>query len=125
MNSAEVEAKLKTLTETVAKLETKIKEKEQTEEQLKARLQTVEDTESIKKLQHAYCYYLEHWQEEEIISLWSHSPEVSVELNETGLYKGWEAVKKISTFPSITPATTARKRTPGISAPDHAAGRYC
>ena len=99
MNSMELEGKLKALTETVANLETKLKEKERSEEQFKTRLRIMEDIESIKKLQHAYCFYLEHWQEEEIISLWSHSPEVSVELNETGLYKGWEAVKKSFSFP--------------------------
>jgi len=99
MKSEELEAKIKALTETVDELEAKLKDNELIEEQLAARLRNMEDIESIKKLQRAYCYYLEHWQEEEIIGLWSHSPEVSVELNETGLYKGWEAVKKSFSFP--------------------------
>jgi hypothetical protein len=99
MKLEELEAKIKALTETVDELKVKLKDKELVEEQLAVRLRNMEDIESIKKLQRAYCYYLEHWQEKEIIGLWSHSPEVSVELNETGLYKGWKAVKKSFSFP--------------------------
>ena len=58
MKPEELEAKVKTLSETVTKLE--------------ARLTRMEDIEAIKKLQRAYGYYLEHWQEEELIGLWSH-----------------------------------------------------
>ena len=67
-------------------------------EELEARLQTIEDIEAIKKLQRAYGYYLEHWQEEEIIGLFSQSPDVSVEINDSGQYKGKEGVRKFFSF---------------------------
>ena len=50
MKQEELEAKVKTLSETIAKLE--------------AKLTRMENIESIKKLQRAYGYYLEHWQED-------------------------------------------------------------
>ena len=84
MKPEELETKVKTLAETVKKLE--------------ARLQAQEDIEAIKKLQRAYGYYLEHWQEEEIVELFSHSPEVSLEINDTGFFKGWEAIKQSFNF---------------------------
>jgi hypothetical protein len=65
---------------------------------LEARLQKTEDIEAIKKLQRAYGYYLEHWQVEEIVALFSHNPDVSVEINDSGLYKGWEAMKNSFRF---------------------------
>ena len=65
---------------------------------MEVRLQTMEDIEAIKKLQSAYCYYLEHWQTEEVVGLWSHSPDVSLEINESGLYKGWEKVTGYFSF---------------------------
>ena len=95
-----LEAKVTTLAKTVAKLEAKLKTKEDIEEKLEARLRIMEDIEAIKKLQRAYSYYLEHWQEEEVLGLWSHSPDVTVEMNNGGQYKGWEAVKE---FPLCSP----------------------
>ena len=65
---------------------------------LEAKLQRTEDIEAIKKLQQAYGYYLEHWQEEEIVELFSHSPDVSLEINDTGFFKGWEAIKQSFNF---------------------------
>ena len=61
MKSEDLGTTVKTLTETVKKLE--------------ARMQAAEDIEAIKKLQYAYGYYLEHWQEEQLLGLWSHNPE--------------------------------------------------
>jgi hypothetical protein len=65
---------------------------------LEAKLQRTEDIEAINKLQHAYGYYLEHWQEEEIVELFSHNPDVSLEINDTGFFKGWEAIKQSFNF---------------------------
>jgi hypothetical protein len=84
MKPEELEVKVKTLSETAAKLET--------------RLIKMEDIEAVKKLQRAYGYYLEHWQEEEIVELFSHSPDVSVEINASGLFKGYEAIKRSFNF---------------------------
>ena len=45
-------------------LETKVNNLTKTVKKLAARLTITEDIEAIKKLQYAYGYYLEHWQEE-------------------------------------------------------------
>jgi hypothetical protein len=84
MKLSELETKVKTLSEKAAKLE--------------ARLSSIEDMEAIKKLQKAYGYYLEHWQEEQLIGLFSHSPDVTLELNDGGQHKGWEGVKNTFKF---------------------------
>ena len=99
MSREESEFIVSQLTEKVGKLETNLKTSSDNQLKLESRLQKLEDIESVKKLQRCYCYYLEHWQSEEILNLFSHSDEVSVELNETGLYKGWEQVKKSFSFP--------------------------
>ena len=65
---------------------------------LEARLQKTEDIEAIKKIQRAYGYYLEHWQVDEIVALFSHNPDASVEINDSGRYKGWETVKNSFRF---------------------------
>ena len=51
MKSEDLEAQVKELKAAVAKLE--------------ARVTLAEDIEAIKKLQRAYGYYLEHWQEDQ------------------------------------------------------------
>jgi hypothetical protein len=84
LKSEELEVKVKTLSETVRKME--------------ARLTGMEDIEAIKKLQRAYGYYLEHWQEEELIGLWSHRPDITLEINAGGQYKGWEGIKQAFNF---------------------------
>jgi hypothetical protein len=94
----ELEKEIKKLHETVARLENK--------------LRTTEDIEAIEKLQRAYGYYLEHWQEDEIIGLFSHSPGVSVEIHDTGLYKGWEAVEKSFHFADHYTAFNGQRTTP-------------
>jgi len=81
-------------------------------EKLESRLQVTEDIEDIKKLQRAYNYYLEHWQEKELIGLWSHSPDVSVEINDTGLYQGWEGVKRCFHFSDHYTAFAEEKTAP-------------
>jgi len=69
-------------------------------EQLEARLKTLEekvarteDIEEIKKLQRAYSYYLEHGMFQEIIDLFSEDTE-SIETGSTGVYLGKEGVRK-------------------------------
>ena len=70
----------------VEKLEARIK-------YLEDKLERVEDIEAIKKLQRAYGYYLEHWCVEDILSLFSHSPEVVVKVH-AGEFRGWESVRR-------------------------------
>jgi len=98
MKTEDLEGKVKTLSETVTKLE--------------ARLTRMEDIEAIKKLQRAYGYYLEHWEEDQIVELFSHSPEVSVEINDSGLYKGYEAVKNSFNFADHYTADSGAKKAP-------------
>ena len=65
-----------------------------TQNELEARIQTLEDVEAIKKLQNAYCFYLQHWQAEELIGLFSESPDAPVEIGEGGQWKGKEGIRK-------------------------------
>ena len=98
MKPEELEAKVKTLSETVAKLEGK--------------LTRLEDIEAIKKLQRAYGYYLEHWQEDQIIDLWSHSDDVTAQTGRSGQYKGWEEVRDSFRFEDHYTAYNGAKKAP-------------
>jgi hypothetical protein len=80
---------------------------------LETRMQATEDIEAIKKLQRAYGYYLEHWETDQLTSLFSHSPEVSFEVNDTGEFKGWEAVQKCFDFSIHFSAYGGVKKAPG------------
>ena len=86
---------------------------EKTNEELKTRLTAAEDIEAIKKLQGAYGYYLEHWQEDDLVGLFSHNPEVALEINDGGLYKGFEAVKNSFNFAAHYTAYGGVKTPPG------------
>ena len=86
---------------------------EATIDKLEARLQVVEDIEAVKKLEKAYSYYLEHWEEEQLIGLWSHSPDVTFEVNDTGEYRGWEDIKLAFRFQDHYPAYGGAKKAPG------------
>jgi len=68
-------------------------------QELEVRLRTLEDIEEINKLQRAYGYYLEHWQTDEIIGLFSQSPDASVEVSNQGQYKGMEGIRKFFSYP--------------------------
>jgi hypothetical protein len=93
-------------------LETEITALGETVRQLEAKIRRSEDIEAIKKLQRAYGYYLEHWQEEELIGLWSHDPDISVEINDFGLFKGWEGVQSCFHFEDHYPAYGHAKKAP-------------
>ena len=67
-------------------------------EELEARVQRLEDIEAIKKLHRAYNYYVEHWQDEELIALFSEADDTSIEVGELGLYTGKEGVRKFFVF---------------------------
>ena len=98
MKPQELEAKVKTLSEIVTTLET--------------RLTRIEDIASIKKLQRAYGYYLEYWQEEQILGLWSHRDDVTVETGASGQYKGWEGVKHYFRFSNRFTAFSGAEKAP-------------
>jgi len=93
-------------------LETIVKNLTQTVEKLAARLTITEDIEAVKKLQYAYGYYLEYWQEDELIGLFSHGSDVTIEINAGGQYKGWEGVLKAFNFSGHYTAFDGVKRAP-------------
>jgi hypothetical protein len=76
---------------TVKELEAKIKILENQLRSQEKILRTLQDIEEIKKLQRAYGYYIEHWMAQEIIDLFSDSPDVSLTLA-AGAYRGKEGV---------------------------------
>ena len=72
-----------------------------TPQELEARLKALEDEitclkdiEEIKKLTRIYGYYLEHWQWQEVVELFSDSPDTSVEISNSGVFLGKEGVKR-------------------------------
>lgn len=62
---------------------------------LAARVQTLEDIEAIKKLQRAYNYYIEHWQGNELIGLFSESPDTTLEEGNLAYVKGWKELHSL------------------------------
>ena len=93
-------------------LETRLAALRETVEQPETRITAREDIESIKKLQHAYSYYLEHWQEEQLAGLFSHGDDVTIEINAGGQYKGYEGVKQVFNFSAHYSAYKEEKKAP-------------
>ena len=83
---------------TVADLEAKVEALSKSIKKLEKQAQAQADIEAIKKLQRSYGFYLEHWQEDEIVELFSRSPDVQLEINDTGCFKGWEAIRDSFNF---------------------------
>jgi hypothetical protein len=76
--------------------------------ELEARIQIQEDIEAIRKLQHAYAFYLQHWQEEEIIGLFSQSPDTVLDMGLDGFFKGREGVRNFFSYQNRISTTTAK-----------------
>ena len=72
-------------------------------QELEVRLRTLEDIEEINKLQRAYGYYLEHWEGQHIVELFSNSNNVSVEANRKGVYLGQEGIKYFFLTDKVSP----------------------
>jgi hypothetical protein len=94
MKSEDLETKVKMLAETNAKLEAMVKVLAENGEKLETRVKNTEDVEAVKKLQKSYNYYLQRWQYEEIIALFSKRPDVTVEIADSGQHQGLEGVRK-------------------------------
>ena len=94
MKKEEIETKVKIIMETNKKLEAKVKVIAENGEQLEARIKNTEDVEAVKKLQKSYNYYLQRWQSDQIMPLFSQSPDVTLEVGDSGEYKGPEGIKK-------------------------------
>ena len=71
----------------------KIEELEAKIKMLENRLRTMEDIEEIKKLQRAYGFYLEHAMGEEVLDLFSDSPEATLKIA-LGEFRGKESMSK-------------------------------
>ena len=80
----------------------KLKELEQRLKILEESVRTLQDVEEIKKLQRIYGYYLEHWQWEDIIDLFSDNTE-SIEISDLGVFLGKEGVKKFFRREKVLP----------------------
>jgi hypothetical protein len=63
-------------------------------------------------LQRAYGYYLEHWQDDQILDLWSHRDDVSAQTGRSGQYKGWEEVRNSFHFEDHYTAYNGAKKAP-------------
>ena len=63
--------------------------------ELEARIQRLEDIEAIRKLQYAYGYYLAHWQENELMGLFSDDTLIDMA---GGSWKGKEGVRKFFAY---------------------------
>jgi hypothetical protein len=96
----------------VKKLETQQKKSRLIIKQLEARITQAEDIEAIKKLQRAYGFYLEHWQEDELIDLFSKRDDVTVEINDSGEFRGAEGVIKCYVFGDHYTAYSGQKTAP-------------
>jgi hypothetical protein len=70
----------------IEELEARVKE-------LEKQVKTIQDIESIKKLQRAYGYYIEHMMSQEIIDCFADGPGVELSLLE-GTYLGKDGVKR-------------------------------
>lgn len=71
-----------------------------TNKDLEARVQKLEDIEAIRKLQYAYGYYIQHWQEEELVGLFSKS--ACIDMGKGGLYQGEKGIRMFLIFPTTT-----------------------
>ena len=74
-----------------------------TSQDLEARVSRLEDTEAIKKLQKIYGYYLEHWQWQEVVELFSDAPDTSVEINDAGVFVGKTSIRRFFQAGDIPP----------------------
>ena len=110
MKIDEFEAKMKTLEETIAKLENKEKKSAQTIKQLETRITRAEDIEAIKKLQRAYGFYLEHWEEDQLIGLFSKRDDVTIEINDSGEFRGRKALSSVMFLETTILPIPVRKR---------------
>jgi hypothetical protein len=62
-------------------------------QELETQVRRFRDLEEIRRLQKSYGFYLEHWMAEEIVDLFSDSPEATVSLF-AGIYIGKESIRR-------------------------------
>jgi hypothetical protein len=71
-----------------------VKELEAKVKILEDKIRMLEDIEAIKKLQRAYGFYLEHWMAEDLIDLFSDSPEACLKIA-AGEFRGKDAIRRL------------------------------
>jgi hypothetical protein len=86
----------------VEALETRVRALENLVAAQTQKLQKLDDIESIKKLQKAYGYYVEHMMYDEIVDCFADSPEVVLNWLE-GQWLGKDGVKRYFNFMKNTP----------------------
>jgi hypothetical protein len=77
----------------VAELEAMVGNLQEQIRTLQAQVRTLQDIEEIKRLQRAYGYYLENWMTDEIVNLFSDSPD-TVLLIKVGEFRGKEGIRR-------------------------------
>ncbi|MFC1942473.1 nuclear transport factor 2 family protein [Chloroflexota bacterium] len=75
-------------------LEAKYIELEENYKRLQSSVRVLQDVEEIKRLQRMYGYYIEHWQRDEIIALFSNDPDTTVEIG-AGYFHGKESIERL------------------------------
>jgi len=83
MKTAELDAELKSLKETVAKLEKRVRPRKT--------LRLSRNYSGLRLLPRTLGG-------ENLTALWSHRDDITLEINAGGQYKGWEAIKKAFNF---------------------------
>jgi hypothetical protein len=78
-------------------------------EEMEAKLQRLDDIEAIRKLQYAYGYYLAHWEEEQIVDLFSEDAVLDMP---RGIRRGKEAVRKYYNYADHY--STGKPKPPGF-----------
>jgi hypothetical protein len=70
-----------------------VSEMESRIQELENQVRRFRDLEDIRRLQKAYGYYLEHWMAEEIVDLFSDSPDATISLF-AGIYIGKDSIRR-------------------------------
>jgi hypothetical protein len=112
MSTESIAAKLQKLEETVSKLEVAEKKSQRIISRLKTRMTRTEDIEAIKKLQRAYGFYLEHWEEENLIGLFSKREDLTIEINDSGEFRGQAGLRQCYVFGDHYTAYAGQKTAP-------------
>jgi hypothetical protein len=78
---------------TVKELENMVKDLQEEVKTLREQTKALQDIEEIKKLQRTYGYYLENWMTDEVVDLFSDSPD-TVLLVHAGEFRGKEGIRR-------------------------------
>jgi hypothetical protein len=77
----------------VEELESAVKNLQEQVGILQAQMRTLQDIEEIKRLQRSYGYYLENWMTDEVVDLFSDSPDTVLWIK-AGEFRGKESIRR-------------------------------